>query len=137
MHETTLTPTDTSDAAAELSAAASRAQDWFGEPFLNPDEDAAEALAPGTARRFALDDALAEMAAGRTEPSSRWKVRYGLMLGLERVLSAKPPTTASGTELRRHQIDALAGMLTELIAANQRSAIDENGNGDAEAEPEL
>ena len=130
MQETTLTPTATSDAAAELSAAATRAQNWFGEPFLNADEDPAEALAPGTARRFALDDALAEIDAGRTEPSSRWKVRYGLMLGLERVLSAKPPTTASGTELRRHQIDALAGMLTELIAANQRAAEEEaNGNG--------
>ena len=42
------------------------------------------------------------------------------MLGLERVLSEKPPHLASGTELRRHQVDALAGMLTELIAAAQR-----------------
>jgi hypothetical protein len=50
----------------------------------------------------------------------------------------KPPATAAGTELRKHQIDALAGMLTELIAANQRYAEDENGNGhgDAELEPE-
>ena len=77
-------------------------------------------LAPGTARRRALDDALAEQAAGREEPSSEWKVLYGLMLGLERVLSEKPPHLASGTELRRHQIDALAGMLTELIAAAQK-----------------
>ena len=71
-------------------------------------------------------------------PSSRWKVRFGFLLGLERVLSMKPPTTAAGTELRKHQIDALAGMLTELIAANQRHAEDENGNGngDAELEPE-
>jgi ribonuclease E len=129
MHETTITPTATPAAAAELQAAAARAHDWFGEPFLNPEEDATEALAPGTARRGALDDALAEIEAGRDRPSARWKVRYGLMLGLERVLSAKPPTTASGTELRRHQIDALAGMLTELIAANQREADDENGNG--------
>ena len=36
--------------------------------------------------------------------------------------------TAAGTELRRHQVDALAGMLTELIAATQRAA-EENGNG--------
>jgi superfamily II DNA or RNA helicase len=130
MQETTITSTATAAAAAELQAAAARAQTWFGEPFLSADEDPAEALAPGTARRSALDDALAEIAAGRTSPSSRWKVRYGLMLGLERVLTAKPPTTASGTELRRHQIDALAGMLTELIAANQREAAeDENGNG--------
>ena len=94
--------------------------------------------APGTARRAALDDALAEMDAGGATPSPRWKVRYGLMLGLERVLASPKPATAAGTELRRHQIDALAGMLTELIAANQRAA-EENGNGtrDAELEPEV
>ncbi len=50
------------------------------------------------------------------------------MLGLERVLSERPPKLKSGTELRRHQVDALAGMLTELIAANQRSE-ETNGNG--------
>src|SRR5262249_2050089 len=111
-----------------LVAAALRAEAWYGEPFLHPDEDPAEVLAPGTARRAALDDALAEIAAGASQPSPRWKVRYGLMLGLERVLASPQPTTANGTELRRHQIDALAGMLTELIAANQRGA-DENGNG--------
>ena len=60
------------------------------------------------------------------------------MLGLERVLSEKPPHLASGTELRRHQVDALAGMLTELIAANQRADEEPlNGNGHVEpAEPE-
>jgi superfamily II DNA or RNA helicase len=63
-------------------------------------------------------------------------VRFGLLLGLERVLSSKPPATAAGTELRKHQIDALAGMLTELIAANQRQAEDMNGNGTVELEAE-
>ena len=130
MSEATLNPTDTSDAADGLRADALRAQEWAGEPFLHPDEEPGEVLAPGTARRNALDDALAELAAGRRAPSSRWKVRFGLMLGLERVLSSKPPATAAGTELRKHQIDALAGMLTELIAANQREAEEEeNGNG--------
>src|SRR6185503_11257311 len=80
----------------------------------------------------ALDDALAEMDAGLTSPSARWKVRYGLMLGLERVLTEDPAHTAAGTELRRHQVDALAGMLAELIASTQRSA-DENGNGNGHA----
>ena len=94
-------------------------------------------LAPGTARRRAFDDAVVEMDAGRAAPSPRWKVRYGLMLGLERVLSDKPPRLASGTELRRHQIDALAGMLTELIAANQQQAeLNGNGNGLVETEEE-
>ena len=53
------------------------------------------------------------------------------------MLSSKPPATAAGTELRKHQIDALAGMLTELIAANQRQAEDLNGNGNGHAEAEL
>src|SRR5205823_3887147 len=106
---------------------------WAGEPFLHEGEDPAVVLAPGTARRQALDEALGEMEK-RTEPTPGWRVRFALMLGLERVLSEKPPHLASGTELRRHQIDALAGMLTELIAANQPGP--ENGNGpNGHAEP--
>ncbi|MCP9485524.1 MAG: DEAD/DEAH box helicase family protein [Gaiellaceae bacterium MAG52_C11] len=138
MSEAILNPTNTSDAADGLRAGALRAQDWVAEPFLHPGEEPESALAPGTARRLALDEALAELDNGRRIPSARWKVRFGLMLGLERVLSSKPPTTAAGTELRRHQIDALAGMLTELIAANQRSAEEEeNGNGHLDADSEL
>jgi superfamily II DNA or RNA helicase len=136
MSEAILNPTVTSDAEA-LKADAIRAEDWAGEPFLHPGEEPAEVLAPGTARRAALDEALVEMSAGQRTPTPRWKVRFGLLLGLERVLTSKPPATASGTELRKHQIDALAGMLTELIAANQRQAEDENGNGNGHAEAEL
>ena len=137
MSEAILNPTLTSDAPDGLTADALRAQEWAGEPFLHPGEEPAEALAPGTARRAALDEALVEIESGRRSPSSGWKVRFGLLLGLERVLSSKPPATAAGTELRKHQIDALAGMLTELIAANQRQAEDLNGNGNGHAEAEL
>src|SRR5262249_24848317 len=91
MHEATTIPTLTSDTPENLIAAARRAESWFGEPFLAPDEDAAQALAHGTARRAALDDALTEIDSGLTSPSARWKVRYGLMLGLERVLTEDPP----------------------------------------------
>jgi ribonuclease E len=123
-------------ATDDLVAAAQRAEDWAGEPMLHNGEEPSEALAPGTARRNALDEALAEMESGADEPSSQWKVRFALMLGLERVLSEKPPHLASGTELRRHQVDALAGMLTELIAANQRQEDEPlNGNGNGHAEP--
>ncbi len=141
MSEAILNPTTASEQAESLVAAALRAQAWYGEPFLHPDEDPLDVLAPGTARRAALDDGIAEIEAGNAQPSARWKVRYGLMLGLERVLASPQPATATGTELRRHQIDALAGMLTELIAANQREA-EENGNGNgngsavADLEPE-
>jgi superfamily II DNA or RNA helicase len=119
-------------AVDDLVASAQTAGDWAGEPLLHSDEDPAQVLAPETARRNALDAALTEIEAGNKEPSSEWKVHFALMLGLERVLSEKPPHLASGTELRRHQVDALAGMLTELIAANQRQ-VDEplNGNGTA------
>src|SRR5215470_12418867 len=134
MHETlTLTSAATKDPDG-IEAAALRAEAWAGEPFLRPDEDASTVLAPGTAFRNALDAALAEMEAGHKAPTPDWKVRYALMLGLERVLSEKPPRLASGTELRRHQVDALAGMLTELIAAHQKAA--ENGHGTAADEVE-
>jgi ribonuclease E len=129
MQETTEQPTLAPEAANGLSETAARAQDWAGEPFLRADEDPAVVLAPGTARRLALDDALVEMDAGLKAPSYEWKRRYALMLGLERVLTDRPPRLASGTELRRHQIDALAGMLTELIAAAQEAPEPANGNG--------
>jgi ribonuclease E len=137
MQEATQQPT-TLSAADPLTAAALHAEAWAGEPFLRDGEDPAVVLAPGTARRRALDDATVEIEAGRSAPSAQWKVRYGLMLGLERVLADPEPHTAAGTPLRRHQIDALAGMLTELIAAVQRD--DDalaNGNGNGLAEDEL
>ena len=129
MQETTEQRSVTLAATDDLVAAAKRAEKWAGEPFLHNGEEPAEALAPDTARRRSLDEALAEIEDGRKAPSSQWKVRFALMLGLERVLSEKPPKLASGTELRRHQIDALAGMLTELIAAAQRGEEPVNGNG--------
>jgi ribonuclease E len=128
MQEITEQPITTSEATNGLTADALRAEAWAGEPFLREGEDPARVLAPGTSRRRALDDALAEIEAGQRTPSSGWKVEYGLMLGLERVLAEDRPHLASGTELRRHQVDALAGMLTELIAAHEREA-EPNGNG--------
>ncbi|MFL5915110.1 MAG: DEAD/DEAH box helicase [Gaiellaceae bacterium] len=137
MQEAIQQPTSSLEATDPIVAAALRAEAWAGEPFLRDGEDPAEALAEGTARRRALDDAIAEMDAGQKRPSSQWMVRYGLLLGLERVLAEPDPTTASGTALRRHQVDALAGMLTELIAASQRYDSNGNGNGHAATAEEL
>ena len=122
-----------------MVAAAIRAEAWAGEPFLRDGEDPAEVLAPGTARRHALDEALAEIEAGRKVPSPQWKVRFGLMLGLERVLAEpEPHDRAPAPKLRRHQVDALAGMLTELISASQRDEeANANGNGHLSAAEEL
>ncbi len=133
MQETTEIPTIASEATDGLAAAALRAEAWAGEPFLREGEDPARVLAPGTSRRRALDEALTEIDAGRRTPSPKWKVRFALMLGLERVLAEQPPRLASGTELRRHQVDALAGMLTELISSHEHHA---NGNGSNGAQPD-
>lgn len=130
MSETTSQlPTTLGSAGEEILAKARRAEAWAGEAFLHEGEDLAQIMAPGTARRRALDDAIAEIESGREVPSPEWKVRYALMLGLDRILWEKPPHLASGLELRRHQVDALAGMLTELIAANQRQLETAFANG--------
>src|SRR5947208_1139774 len=133
MQEIKEQPTTASEAPDGLMADALRAEAWAGEPFIREGEDPAKVLAPGTSRRRALDDALAEIEGGQRTPSYGWKVEYGLMLGLEGVLAEEKPHLASGTELRRHQIDALAGMLTELIASHEKEA-EPNGNGNGVAE---
>src|SRR5207244_10200377 len=82
MQEAIPQPTGSPEAADPVVAAAIRAEAWAGEPFLREGEDPPDALGEGTARRRALDEAVAEMDAGRTTPSQQWKVRYGLLLGL-------------------------------------------------------
>src|ERR1700758_3872137 len=112
MQEAIQQTTTFAEASDLLAAAAFRAAAWAGEPFLRDGEDPAQVLAPGTARRRALDEATAEIGHGLARPPPQWRVRFGLMLGLERVLAEPEPHTAAGTKLRRHQVDALAGMLT-------------------------
>jgi hypothetical protein len=119
---------------ADLEVAAHRISAWCGEPLLHEGEDAATALAPGTARRAALDAGLAEMARGLTEPSYTWRRDYSLLLGLDRVLSEPQPKLASGTTLRRHQVDALAGQLAALIADLERGEDEDEEDDEAESE---
>src|SRR3954453_6946369 len=101
-----------------------RASAFAREPFLPEGEDAASALAPGTPRRRALDAALVEIEAGAKVPSTHWRRRYSLLLGLDRLLSQDEPALVDGTVLSAHQVDALSGTLTALLAEAQR-----NGNG--------
>src|SRR5579884_2505237 len=103
-----------------------RAEAFTREPFLHPGEERQLALAPGTPRRRALDQALAEIDAGRKYPSTAWRRDYALLLGLERVLSEEEPKLADGTTLSAHQVDALSGTLTALLAEALRNG---NGNG--------
>jgi ribonuclease E len=98
-----------------------RAEAFAREPFVLEGEDAELALAAGTARRGALDQALAELAAGRSEPSIEWRRNYSLMLGLERLLNEDTPHLVDGTTLSAHQVDALSGTLIALTAEVQES----------------
>ena len=110
--------TDVAAGAAPSSADIERASDFAREPFLL-DGEGPEALAPGTARREALDHALKEIDGGAEEPSIEWRRNYSLLLGLERFLATDTPTLRDGAELSPHQVDALAGTLAELMAQQQ------------------
>ena len=109
------------------SADIARAEKFVRERFLHDGEDPAVALAAGTPRRRALDQALAELDAQAKHPSTAWRREFSLLLGLERVLSEDEPKLADGTVLSAHQVDALSGTLTALLAEAQRSTAAENG----------
>src|SRR4051794_12326407 len=100
--------------------AIARAERFTRERFVHEGEEPADALAFGSGRRLALDAALAEIEAGKEVPSTHWRRRYSLLLGLERVLSEDEPRLADGTTLNPHQVDALSGTLTALLAEAQR-----------------
>jgi ribonuclease E len=126
------------DAAVPSSADIERAAAFAREPFLL-DGEGPEALAPGTARRRALDAALKELDEGAENPSIQWRRDFSLLLGLERFLADEPPKLRDGAELNPHQVDALSGTLAELMGQQQTLTAaegDENGNGNGEdAEP--
>jgi hypothetical protein len=118
-----ITPFPSPDAIA-------RAEALTRERFVYGGESFEDALPPGSARRRALDAALAEVEAGLKQPSIEWRREFSLLLGLERLLSEEEPHLADGTVLSAHQVDALSGTLTALLAEAQRSAA---GNGNAPA----
>src|SRR6476659_1952823 len=123
---------NTSDVAAQAAVPSSadieRAAEFAREPLLL-DGEGPDALAPGTARRRALDRALEELDAGAETPSIEWRRDFSLLLGLERLLSEEPPHLLDGAELNPHQVDALSGTLTELMAEQQTAVERANGNG--------
>lgn len=120
------------DAAVPSSADIERAAEFAREPFLL-DGEGPEALAPGTARRRALDAALSELDAGAEYPSIEWRRDFSLLLGLERFLADEPPKLRDGAELNPHQVDALSGTLAELMAQQQIVADGERRNGGSAA----
>ncbi len=130
-------------AASELTEAdLDRVREFSREPILLEGETIAD-LSPGTARRRAVDDALAELEGGAEVPSFAWRRNYSLLLGLERLLSEERPKLLDAAELNDHQVDALSGTLaaitTELegpegeARRNGRNGAARAGNGKDEA----
>ena len=113
-----------------------RAEDFAREAFVLEGEDPGVALVEGSARRAALDAALAELDAGRSEPSVEWRRSFSLMLGLERLLAQEEPHLEDGTTLSAHQVDALSGTLIALTSEIQagRNGKAPSSNGAAEIE---
>ncbi len=116
--------------------AIARAELLTRERFVYDGETLEEALAPGSPRRRALDAAVAEVEADRKTPSIEWRRQYSLLLGLERLLSEEEPHLVDGTVLSAHQVDALSGTLTALLAETQRAngsngVAGANGGGEA------
>ncbi len=138
------TPVALAAAPIPSSADIARAESFVRERFLHEGEEAAVALAPGSARRRALDAALGELGEDAKYPSTAWRREFSLLLGLERVLSEEEPRLHDGTVLSAHQVDALSGTLTALLAEAERSAGNGagsngvgNGRASAMASPEL
>ena len=123
------------------SADIARAEKHVRERFLHDGEDAAgragARLRPPPCAGCGAGGARASRPSTRARPggaSSR------CCSGLERVLSEEEPRLRDGTLLSAHQVDALSGTLTALLAEAERSAGNGNaGNGRAAAaaSPEL
>jgi hypothetical protein len=115
-------------------AAIARAELFTRERFVHEGETLEDALAPGSARRKAIDAALEEIEAGAKQPSVKWRRAFSLLLGLERLLSEEEPHLVDGTVLSAHQVDALSGTLTALLAEAQLAG-SPNGHGNGTVTP--
>src|SRR6476469_488572 len=85
------------DAAVPSSADIERAAAFAREPFLL-DGEGPEALAPGTARRRALDASLKELDEGAEHPSIQWRRDFSLLLGQQQAGGAAVVENGNGAE---------------------------------------
>jgi len=96
-----------------------RVEEFIREPLVLNGDDPKVALAPGTLRLRAFEDALAELDAGLEEVSRDWARKYSLVMGLERAISDPEPKLVDGTTLNAHQVDVLSGTLAALMTEDE------------------
>ncbi|MCD6014859.1 MAG: helicase domain protein [Solirubrobacterales bacterium] len=137
---------NTTDVAAETAnelseADLERVREFSREPILLEGETIAD-LVPGSARRRAVDAALAEVERAREVPSFEWRRDYSLLLGLERLLWEPKPELRDGAELNEHQVDALSGTLAAITAEiegpdgeGRRNGRGDGARGEGNGEP--
>ncbi|MGH2905755.1 MAG: DEAD/DEAH box helicase [Solirubrobacterales bacterium] len=107
--------TPTAPSAADIK----RVEDFTREPLVLNGDDPKDALAQGTLRRRAFDEALAEIDGGAEDVSRDWARTYSLVMGLERVISDPEPKLVDGTVLNAHQVDVLSGTLAALMTEDE------------------
>jgi hypothetical protein len=96
-----------------------RVEEFIREPLVLNGDDPKVALAPGTLRRRAFDEALALLEDGAEEVSRDWARKFSLVLGLEREISDPEPKLVDGTTLNAHQVDVLSGTLAALMTEDE------------------
>ena len=116
-------------AAVPSSADIERAAKFAREPFLL-DGEGPEALAPGTARRQALDAALGRSTRGPRSPRSSGGRTSRCCSGWSGCWPTSRRPCATAPSSRPHQVDALSGTLAELMAEQQAAARLERRNGE-------
>ena len=114
-------------AAAPIPSSAdiARAEKLVRERFLHEGEDPAQSRsrpARPAGARSTWRSPSSRRTPRRKHPSTAWRREFSLLLGLERLLSEEEPKLADGTVLSAHQVDALSGTLTALLAEAQRTA---------------
>jgi hypothetical protein len=113
-----------------------RVEEFIREPLVLGEDDANVALAPGTLRRRAFDQALEELDSGAEEVSRNWASTFALPLGVERMLSDPEPKLVDGTVLNAHQVDVLSGTLAALMSDEEVVHGDAYAEGESEFDEE-
>src|SRR5205823_114945 len=108
---------------------------WRNRPVTDVDDCPGAGILPVAPLAKGKSEPSAHLFVGRAAPQRAAHMQEAIQPTSSTLEAADPVVAAA---LRRHRVDALAGMLTELIAASQRyDEANGNGNGRAATAEEL